>query len=129
MVLLLNFVSGSRLKLMYYILHCKYQIKPHSCLWFSAACAATIAAYAAAIADVNFFCFRPEVPLLGKFSLKNQNCLLKLNFGTHSNLNILNSILKYHTKYTDILNVHVFFFRPEVPTLGKFGLKSQNCLR
>ena len=35
--LLLNFVSGSRLELMY------LPLKPHSCAWFSAACAAPIA--------------------------------------------------------------------------------------
>ena len=40
---LVNFVSGFRLELMYiYITHLKYQVKPHSSRWFSAACAAGI---------------------------------------------------------------------------------------
>ena len=38
----MNFVSGFRLELMY-IPHRKYQVKPHSSSWFSAACAAAIA--------------------------------------------------------------------------------------
>ena len=41
--LLVNFVSGFRLELMYiYIPHLKYQVKPPSSPWFSAACAAAI---------------------------------------------------------------------------------------
>ena len=41
LLLLVNFVSGFRLELMY-IPHHKYQVKPHSSPWFSAACAAAI---------------------------------------------------------------------------------------
>ena len=39
LLLLVNFVSGFRLELMY-ISHCKYQVKTNSSPWFSAACAA-----------------------------------------------------------------------------------------
>ena len=41
LLLLVNFVSGFRLELMH-IPHHKYQVKPHSSPWFSAACAAAI---------------------------------------------------------------------------------------
>ena len=41
LLLLVNFVSGFRLGLMYLSLR-KYQVKPHSSLSFSAACAAAI---------------------------------------------------------------------------------------
>ena len=41
LLLLVNFVSGFRLELMYIPCH-KYQVKPHSSPWFSAACAAAI---------------------------------------------------------------------------------------
>ena len=41
LLLLVNFVSGFRLELMYIPRH-KYQVKPHSSPWFSAACAAAI---------------------------------------------------------------------------------------
>ena len=42
LLLLVSFVSEFRLELMY-IPHLKYQVKPHSSRWFSAACAAAIA--------------------------------------------------------------------------------------
>ena len=43
LLLLVNFVSGSRLQLMFeYIPHRKNQVKPHSFPWFSAACAVAI---------------------------------------------------------------------------------------
>ena len=42
-LLLPNSVSGSRLELMYYNRHCKYQIKPYSSPWLTATCAAIIA--------------------------------------------------------------------------------------
>ena len=50
-LLLVNFVSGFRLQLIYiYIPHRKYQVKPHSSPWFSAS-------FAAAIVHRNhFFC-------------------------------------------------------------------------
>ena len=38
-----NFVGGSRLEFDVFILHRKYQVKPHSFLWFSAGCATPIA--------------------------------------------------------------------------------------
>ena len=41
LLLLVNFLSGFRLELMYISLR-KYQAKPHSSPWFSAACAAVI---------------------------------------------------------------------------------------
>ena len=42
-LLLVNFVSGFRLELMYiYNPHRKYQVKPHSSPWFSPTCAAVI---------------------------------------------------------------------------------------
>ena len=41
LLLQVNFVSAFRLELMY-ILHHKYQVKPHSSSWFSTACAAAI---------------------------------------------------------------------------------------
>ena len=42
LLLLVNFVSGFSLKLMY-ISHRKYQVLPHLSLWFSATCTAAIA--------------------------------------------------------------------------------------
>ena len=44
LLLPVNFVSGFRLELMYisYIPHRKYQVKPHSSPWLSAACAPAI---------------------------------------------------------------------------------------
>ena len=43
LLLLVNFVSWFKLELMFiYIPHRKYQVKPHSSPWFSAACAAAI---------------------------------------------------------------------------------------
>ena len=41
LLLQVNFVSAFRLELIY-ILHRKYQVKPHSSPWFSTACAAAI---------------------------------------------------------------------------------------
>ena len=43
LLLLVNFVSGFRLELVYvYITHHKYQVQPHPSSWLSAACAAAI---------------------------------------------------------------------------------------
>ena len=42
LLLLVNFVSGFRLELMYQVPSFKYQVKPHSSPWFSAACADVI---------------------------------------------------------------------------------------
>ena len=36
-----------------------------------------------------FICFRPDIPFLGKFGPKNQNCQFKLKFGTYNNSNKL----------------------------------------
>ena len=48
----MNFVSEFRLEIIYiYIPHRKYQVKPHSSPWFSAACAAAI------VHKNHFFCF------------------------------------------------------------------------
>ena len=45
--------------------------------------------------NVHFFCFQPEIPFLGKFGPKNQNCQVELEFGTYNNLNMQNSILTF----------------------------------
>ena len=50
LLLLVNFVSGFRLELVYISLIVKYQVKPHSSQWFSAACAAAI------VHRNHFFC-------------------------------------------------------------------------
>ena len=50
LLLVVNFVSGFRLELMYTSLIKKYQIKPHSSPWFSASCAAAI------VHRNHFFC-------------------------------------------------------------------------
>ena len=34
--------------------------------------------------EVRFSYFQPEVPFLGKFGLKNQNCQFKLRFGIYN---------------------------------------------
>ena len=33
---------------------------------------------------IHFFCFRPEIPRLGKFSLKTQICQFQLKLGTYN---------------------------------------------
>ena len=53
LLLLVNFVIGFRLELMFYIPHCKYQGKPHLSLWFPAA------ARGAAIVHRNHCLFVP----------------------------------------------------------------------
>ena len=57
-LLLVNFMSGYRLELMYIHLHCKYQVKSHSSTWFPAD-------FATNIAHTNhfFFCFYTTVTL------------------------------------------------------------------
>ena len=35
----------------------------------------------------GLFLFRPEIPFLGKFGSKSQNCQVKLRFGTETDLN------------------------------------------
>ena len=41
----------------------------------------TLIEYAEFTGHFHFFCFRPEIPFLGKFGSKNQNCQFKLKFG------------------------------------------------
>ena len=54
--------------------------------------------------DVHFYCFWPEVLILGKFGPKHKNCQFKLKFGTYTNSNMQNSMV-----------VFTFFkFRPEI---------------
>ena len=44
---------------------------------------------------MQIFSFRLETPFLGKFGPKNQNCQLKLKFGTQTNWNIRNSMAMF----------------------------------
>ena len=63
--------------------------------------------------DAHFFCFRPEIPFLGKLGPAIQNCYFKQKFGTSTNLNMQNSIAML-----------IFFcFIPEISFFGKFGPK------
>ena len=39
----------------------------------------------------DFFFFRPEMPFLGKFGPKNQNCHMKVKFGIKNNSNTVNA--------------------------------------
>ena len=64
LLLVVNSVSRFRLGLIHYNLHREYQVKPHSSLWFSAACADAIV-------------HRNGVQLLVLLLLIKQNCLLK----------------------------------------------------
>ena len=41
---------------------------------------------------VHFFRLRPQIPFLGKFGPKNQNCQFILKFGTWTNSNMQNSM-------------------------------------
>ena len=41
------------------------------------------------------FCFRPEIPFLGKFGPKIQNYQFKLKFGTKTNSNMQNSMAMF----------------------------------
>ena len=50
LLLLVNFVNGARLKLMYISLTVKYQVKPYSSPWLSAPCATAI------VYRNHFFC-------------------------------------------------------------------------
>ena len=44
---------------------------------------------------LTFFGFWVEIPLLGKFGPKNQNCHFKLKFGTYTNSNMQNSMVMF----------------------------------
>ena len=67
---------------------------------------------------VHFFSFGVEIPFLGKFGPRNENCHFKLKFGTYTNLNIQNSMVMF------IFFLFVCFWL-EIPFLGKFCPKSQ----
>ena len=60
---------------------------------------------------VHFFRFRPQIPFLGKFGPKNQNCQFILKFGTWTNSNMQNSMAIFNFSFS----------------LGKFGPTNQNC--
>ena len=45
---------------------------------------------------IHFFRFRPQIPFLGKFIPKNQNCQLILKFGTWTNSNMQNSVAMFY---------------------------------
>ena len=63
------------------------------------------------------FTFVSKLLFLGKFGLKNQNCLFKLKFGgTLSNSNMLNSMVMFTFLFLTI----------EIPFLDKFSPKFKN---
>ena len=49
-----------------------------------------------------------ELPFLGKFGPKNQNCQFKLKIGTKTNLNIKNSMVMFTFSVSDWK--YVFFY-------------------
>ena len=63
----------------------------------------------------TFFYFKPEIPFLGKFGPKNQNCQVKLKFGTLDKFE--------YAKFNN--DVDIFCFQLEIPFLDKFGPKNQ----
>ena len=44
---------------------------------------------------MRFFRFWSEVPFLGKFGPKNQNCHFKLKFGSQTNSNMQDSVVLF----------------------------------
>ena len=56
-----------------------------------------------------------EIPCLGIFGPKKQNCQFKQKFGTKNMCNMQNSI------------VHFFCFPLEIPFLSKFDQKNKDC--
>ena len=104
---------------------------------------------------VHLICFRLEIPFLGKFGPKNQNCQFRLKFGTEFMQNSIRmfTVLGFGPKYlfwaylmqkfkfvcsgkfatqikSNIQNsMGVFFIllKLETPFLGKFGPKNENC--
>ena len=42
--------------------------------------------------DAHYLCFRPEIRLFGNFVSKNENCHIKLKFGSYTNMDIQNSM-------------------------------------
>ena len=58
----------------------------------------------------SLFRFRPQIPFLGKFGPKNQNCQFILKFGTWTNSNIQNSMAMfnfsaYYCNYSFLANL------------------------
>ena len=45
---------------------------------------------------VHFFRFQPQIPFLGNFGPKNQNCQFILKFGTWANSNMQNSMAMFN---------------------------------
>ena len=104
---------------------------------------------------VHLICFRLEIPFLGKFGPKKQNCQFRLKFGTEFMQNSIRmfTVLGFGPKYlfwaylmekfkfvcsgkfatqinSNIQNsMGVFFIllKLETPFLGKFGPKNENC--
>ena len=76
------------------------------------------------------FCFRLEVPSLGKFGPKTQSYQFTLKFCTCTNSNMQNfmvtRLIWIYRIMWKICGVHSFCFRPEKPFLGKSGQVSQN---
>ena len=68
--------------------------------------------YAEFNGDVHWFCFWPQISLLGKFCPNIQNCLFKVKFDTKINSNMHEC-------------VHFISFRLKILVLGKFGPKIQ----
>ena len=57
----------------------------------------------------SLFLFFNDTPFYGKFVSKNQNCVLKLKFGTQTNLTVQNSMVM----------LFFFCFRPSLQVLSK----------
>ena len=51
--------------------------------------------------DVHFFSFRAEMPILGKFGPKNQNCQFKVKLDTWTNSNMQNSMVIFSSFFFD----------------------------
>ena len=73
--------------------------------------------------DVHFFRFQPEIPCLGQFGPKNQNCQLKVKLDTYTNTNIQNLMMLFtffvfdwkHRSWANlvqIVNIYSFFLFP-----------------
>ena len=50
---------------------------------------------------VQFFCFRLEIPILGKFGFKIRNCLFKVKFGAQTNSGMQNSMVMFTFSFFD----------------------------
>ena len=60
---------------------------------------------------------RPEIPFLGKFGPKNQNCQFKVKLDIYANLSMQNSMVMFT----------FFSFLTGSTLFGQFGPKNQNC--